>query len=137
MPGPGLEWMAFPQLDTTVVRLREAEYRSLATARLKNLESRLSRLVEENATTYLVLDLTSVAVLGAGFLGMLARLHRRLRKHGKRFLVVAHGEPLDLISLTCLDRLFPVFLTLGEIRSGFAERRHGSHRFPLSEASRR
>ncbi len=126
MPEFRIEWVAFPQLDATVVRLREPEYRSLAIARLKSLEARLSRLIEENATTHLVLDLTSVAILGAGFLGVLVRVHRHLRKCGKGFLILAHGEPLNLISLTCLDRLFPVFSTLGEARLGFAEERSGA-----------
>lgn len=57
----------------------------------------------------LIVDISRVSVLTSAGIGLLVRLHKRLRAGGGRFIVCGLSDELkELFSITCMDRLLRV-----------------------------
>ena len=57
----------------------------------------------------LIVDISRVSVLTSAGIGLLVRLHKRLRVGGGRFIVCGLSEELEeLFAITCMDRLLRV-----------------------------
>jgi anti-anti-sigma factor len=63
----------------------------------------------------LVFDLSQVAYLGSIFLSFLLRCHKRTKEQGGEVAIAnAHPRTRELLQLTALDRLWPLYPTLAE-----------------------
>src|SRR5262249_10705063 len=70
--------------DVVVVRLPEAEYGSLDDAKLARARRLLLGVANQPGPQYLIVDLSGVNYLGAGFLGILVSVWDELKKQDRR-----------------------------------------------------
>jgi anti-anti-sigma factor len=98
-----------PDQGTCLVRLAQAEYGSLDTAKLPRLRELLAYLAEWSDAPRLVLDLSNVQYFGAGFVGVLVDTWHLLRQAGRR-LALCGLTPYcaRLIRVMHLEKLFDV-----------------------------
>src|SRR5262249_46057244 len=99
----------YPDQDTCLVRLAQAEYGSLDTAKLVRLRELLAYLAARRDVRRLVLDLSNVQYFGAGFVGVLVDTWQLLNQAGRR-LALCGLTPYcaRLIRAMHLDKLFDV-----------------------------
>jgi anti-anti-sigma factor len=95
--------------DVVVVRLPEVEYGSLDNARLAQARRLLLDLANQPCPPYLIVDLSGVHYLGAGFIGIVVSAWDVLRKQGRE-LVLCGLNPCcaRLFRTLHLDRLFAI-----------------------------
>jgi anti-anti-sigma factor len=143
---PASEGMAGARLpagpEVVVVQLPEAAYGSLDEEKLARARRVLLDLASQPGPPHLVVDLSRVDFLGAGFVGVLVCAWDRLKKQDRR-LVLCGLKPYcaRLIRTLHLDRLFPAHPTLlaalGEIsprsRGAAGEARIASVRVEVSD----
>jgi anti-anti-sigma factor len=99
----------YPDQRTCLVRLAQAEYGSLDTAKLSLLRNLLAYLAARRDVRRLVLDLSKVQYFGAGFVGVLVDTWQLLNQAGRR-LALCGLTPYcaRLIRSMHLDKLFDV-----------------------------
>ena len=127
--------------DVVVVRLPEVEYGSLDDAKLARARRLLLDLANRPGPPHLIVDLSGVHYLGAGFIGVLVSAWAALNKQGRR-LVLCGLNPYcaRLFHTLHLDRLFAICpslqAALGEIgallRTGAGEGRSAPVRVQVS-----
>jgi anti-sigma B factor antagonist len=128
--------------DVVVVRLPEVEYSSLDDAKLAGARRLLLGLAHQPSPPHLIVDLSGVHYLGAGFIGIVVSAWDELKKQGRR-LVLCGLDPYcaRLFQTLQLDRLFAIHPTpqaaLEEIgapgRAGAGEGRTALVRVQVSE----
>ena len=128
--------------DVVVVRLPEAGYGSLDDAKLARARRLLLGLANQPGTPYLIVDLSGVHYLGAGFVGIVVAAWDELKKQDRR-LVLCGLNPYcaRLFHTLHLDRLFAICpslqAALGEIgallRTGAGEGRSAPVRVQVSD----
>src|SRR5262245_49245024 len=95
-----------------VVRLSGPEYGALDAEKLASVRHLLLELASLREVSCLVLDLSNVHFLGAGFAGILVETWQRLRKRSRPFALCGPTPYCaQLICRLCLDQLFPVYST--------------------------
>ena len=128
--------------DVVVVRLPEVEYGSLDDAKLARARRLLLDLANRPGPPHLIVDLSGVHYLGAGFIGVLVSAWAALNKQGRR-LVLCGLNPYcaRLFHTLHLDRLIAICpspqAALGEIgallRTGAGEGRSAPVRVQVSD----
>jgi len=79
----------------------------------------LERLIDEGVRK-LIVDGTSLSYISSGGLSILIRLHHRMRKRGGDMMLAGfHGDPMQALVMTRLDRVFQVHADLAEARAAF------------------
>src|SRR5215470_15542272 len=73
--------------DVVVVRLPEAEYGSLDDAKLARVRRLLLGLAKQPGSPHLIVDLSGVHYLGAGFIGVVVSAWDDLKKQGRRLVL--------------------------------------------------
>jgi anti-anti-sigma factor len=98
-----------PDQGTCLVRLAQAEYGSLDTAKLARLRELLAYMAAQLDARRLVLDLSNVQYFGAGFVGVLVDTWQLLNKAGRR-LALCGLTPYcaRMIRAMHLEKLFDV-----------------------------
>jgi anti-anti-sigma factor len=98
-----------PDQGICLVRLAQAEYGSLDTAKLARLRELLAYLAARRDARRLVLDLSNVQYFGAGFVGVLVDTWHLLNQAGRR-LALSGLTPYcaRLIRVMHLEKLFDV-----------------------------
>jgi anti-sigma B factor antagonist len=128
--------------DVVVVRLPEAGYGSLDQAKLARARRLLLALAKQPGPRYLIVDLSGVHYLGAGFIGIVVSAWDELKKHDRQ-LVLCGLNPYcaRLFQTLHLHRLFAIYPTpqaaLEEIgshvRAGVGEGRNFPVRVQVSD----
>ena len=69
----------------------------------------------ENGYTKIILDCDKLAYISSMGLGMLVRVHSRMKKHGGDVkLASVHGVVADLLSMVRLDKVLEIYPSVGE-----------------------
>jgi anti-anti-sigma factor len=128
--------------DVIVVRLPDVEYGSLDDTKLARARRLLLGFANQPGPSYLIVDLSGVHYLGAGFIGIVVSAWAELKKQGRR-LVLCGLNPfcVQLFHTLNLDRLFAIRSTskaaleeLGvQLRGGAGEGRTGPVRVQVSD----
>lgn len=105
----------------SVVSLRNTPV--LDTEAVQALGRDLYALVDVEKKTRLVLDLTEVRFIASQGLGVLLTLRRKADKAGAKLVLAGvQAELLRVLHITGLDKLLPVFGTVGEAVLAFGAR---------------
>jgi anti-anti-sigma factor len=95
--------------ETCFVRLTRAEYGSLDAGKLAWLRSELMYLAEHSVARRLILDLSNIQYLGAGFVGVLVDTWHLLHKADRRLVLCGLTSYCGrLIRVLHLDKLFDI-----------------------------
>jgi anti-sigma B factor antagonist len=105
--------------DVLVVRISEAGYGSLDSARLTRLR-RLLSLSSQRGSQHLIVDFSNVHYLGAGLIGIVVSAWNELRKQGRRLVLCGlNSDCTRLFHTLHLHRLIAIHpslqAALGEI----------------------
>src|SRR5262245_42470634 len=97
------------ECDVVVVRLSEAEYGSLDNGNLAQARRLLLGLANQPGPLHLIIDLSGVHYLGAGFIGIVLCAWDELKKQGRQ-LVLCGLKPYcaRLFHTLHLDKLFAI-----------------------------
>ena len=94
---------------TLVVHLGRA-YNSLDEASLEGVENALLEAAGEAETQNLVVDLSATEFFGSRFIESLFRAHNRIKRKGGRFVLSGlQPHPAEVIRISHLDRIWPLF----------------------------
>jgi anti-anti-sigma factor len=103
----------FAKSDVAVVQLPEAAYGSLDAANLTRVRRLLMELAKQPSPPCLVVDLSSVHYLGAGFIGIVISAWDELKKQNRRLVLCGLNEYCARLFHTLhLDRLFRICSSL-------------------------
>jgi anti-anti-sigma factor len=104
---------------TQVVHLGPA-YNSLNEATVERVERLLLSCTDDPATTNLVVDLSHTQYFGSRFIEALFRAHNRMkRKAGKFALSGLLPYPEEVVRISKLDTIWPLFATFEEAVKSF------------------
>jgi anti-anti-sigma factor len=99
--------------DVVMVRLPEAGYGSVDGAKLARARRLLLSLASRPGPPYLIVDLSGVHYLGAGFIGVLVSAWDELKKQNRRLVVCElHPYCASLFHTMHLGKLFTIRPTL-------------------------
>ncbi len=105
---------------TLVVRLGAA-YNSLAESALEQVEKFLLGAAETPDVKHLVVDLSCTQYFGSGFIESLFRAHNRMKRKGGRFALCGlQSYPMEIVRVSKLDALWPIFATADDAVKAFA-----------------
>jgi len=91
---------------TTIALTGVANLRS--TSELKQM---LQQASESSSTRQVVLDMSGVEMLDSAVLGILLAHHQKLQRRGGELVLLSPSEEMsDLLAMTDLEQLIPVFL---------------------------
>ena len=86
-----------------------------STAELKRM---LSEATEDAGIRQVVLDMSGVEMLDSAVLGILLAHHQKLQRRGGELVLLSPSEEMnDLLAMTDLEQLIPVYSTREEIPS--------------------
>jgi anti-anti-sigma factor len=86
-----------------------------STADLKRM---LSEATEDAGIRQVVLDMSGVEMLDSAVLGILLAHHQKLQRRGGELVLLSPSEEMsDLLAMTDLEQLIPVYTTQDEIPS--------------------
>lgn len=89
-----------------------------STADLKRM---LSEATEDVGIRQVVLDMSGVEMLDSAVLGILLAHHQKLQRRGGELVLLSPSEEMnDLLAMTDLEQLIPVYSTQEEIPSAIA-----------------
>jgi anti-anti-sigma factor len=104
--------MTFYGEGACVARLSGPEYGALDAEKLTSVRHLLLELASLRQVSCLVLDLSNVHFLGAGFAGILVEAWQQLHKRSRPFALCGLTPYCaQLICRLCLDKLFPIYST--------------------------
>jgi anti-anti-sigma factor len=133
-----------PETDVVVVMLPEDGYGSLDDAKLARARQLLLGLANQPGPSHLIVDLSGVHYLGAGFVGIVVSAWDDLKKQGRRLLLCGlNPYCARLVRTLHLDRLFTIHATLEAalaeigalLRAGAEEGRTAPVRAQVSDVS--
>ncbi len=93
--------------DIRIIELKDRKI--LEELQIRQIEERLSELVEAEATPKLLLDFSAVEHLSSAALGVLITLNKQVAEHqGQLVLAGIHPQIYEVFKITRLNRLFSI-----------------------------